>query len=378
MAHLLRRPRQPIPQKPDVANTTTAANSTSTSPTSADISADISREEHSTPAHTLPRTSPLSHERVATPQALRIRFWGVRGSYPVSFPTGTRYGGATTCLEIDYGRHILIFDAGTGIIALGEALTREWSSLPPTERPTLSLLFTHAHHDHLCGFPFFAPLFQPDADIHLAGPDLAGLRFEEILAGYMRSPYFPVDFYDLPARRHLRSLHDGARLVWTTDANEPALWDTSRPIPPDALVVDALHTAIHPRDGTIIYRISAGERSVVFATDVEAGNRHDTAGRQFIRFARGADLLIHDAQYSEDDYSGPTPHRGYGHSTPVMAAKVAQAAEVGQLILFHHDPTYTDAEVQAVEHAARAFFPQVSSAREGIEIYLDAPASRHV
>lgn len=310
---------------------------------------------------------------------LQARFWGVRGSHPPAYSMGSRFGGNTTCLELRYGRHVLIVDAGSGIMALGDALLREWSALlPREERPSLTLLFTHAHHDHLCGLPYFAPLFETGMDVHLLGPDLAGLRFEEIISGYMRSPYFPVDFNELPSHRHLRSIGDGTRLVWLEDGVGPTAWESALPPQNDALTVEVLHARMHPREGTLMYRVSAGGRSLVFATDVEVGERGEEGVQRFIRFARGADVLVHDAQYSEDDYAGPSPHRGYGHSTPSMAARVAQAAEVGQLVLFHHDPAYADAEIAALERDARQLFPETVAAREGSEILLDADIHRHV
>lgn len=313
---------------------------------------------------------------------LRVRFWGVRGSHPTVAPGGSRFGGNTTCLEVRFGRHVLIFDAGSGIMGLGEELAREWQRLSPSERPTLTVLFTHAHHDHLCGLPFFAPLFVPGLDLHLVGPDLSGLQFEQILAGYMRSPYFPVDFYDLPSRRHLRSIGDGTRLLWQRESDGPVVCDASEPVSDDALTVEVLHAQMHPREGTLMYRVNAGGHSIVFATDVEVGERADACcderEQRFVRFAHGADVLVHDAQYSERDYAGPTPHRGYGHSTPHMAARVAHAADVGQLVLFHHDPSYGDADVTALERAARRLFPRTRAAREGAEIWLDGSAAKCV
>src|SRR5260370_4220504 len=249
---------------------------------------------------------------------MRVRFWGVRGSHPSAQAVGTRVGGNTTCLELRYGRHIIVVDAGSGCIPLGKALAREWGALPPSARPTLTLLFTHAHHDHLCGLPFFSPLFLPDAELHLLGPDLAGLRFEELVAGYMRSPYFPVDFHELPSRRRLGTIGDGGRLVWTAEGDGPASWPTDRPVPRDALVVSVLHSTLHPRDGTLLYRVAAGGHSLVFATDVEVGGRDGIGEQRFIRFARGADVLVHDAQYTEDHYAGANPHRAFDHSTPAM------------------------------------------------------------
>ncbi len=312
----------------------------------------------------------------APSQSLLARFWGVRGTRPVT--ASSRTGGNTTCLELRYGRHRIVFDAGSGIVGLGDALMREWDSVPRGERSTLTLLFTHAHHDHLCGLPFFAPLYRPDAEMHLLGPNLAGVRFAEIIAGYMRSPYFPVDFRELPSHRTLRAIGDGARLVWTPEASGPAVWRAGRPVPPEALVLDVLHSRLHPRDGTLVYRASAGGRSLVFATDVEIGERGSAAERRLVRFATGTDVLIHDAQYSEDDYDGAVSHRGFGHSTPLMAARVAQAAGAGRLVLFHHDPSYADAEVDLLEDTALASFPSVIAAREGLEICLDGSGSHHV
>lgn len=333
--------------------------------------------------------------------SFRARFWGVRGSYPTTFAQGSLIGGATTCLEVRAGRHVVILDAGSGIIALGEALEREWRDLPPADRPTLTLLFTHAHHDHLCGLPFFAPLFDPQAQITLLGPDLAGMRFDDIIAGYMRSPYFPVDFRQLPSQRTLISIGDGARLSWGHDArtphvhhgqtaansahsadDEPPTHSAKRATSvaaPGALLVQAIHSNLHPREGTLIYRIGMGAHSLVFATDVEVGAHGADADARFIQFARGADVLAHDAQYSEVDYHGGLiaeagarrpAHRGFGHSTPMMAADVARRADVGQLALIHHNPAYDDASIEALADDARRDFPNVIAAREGLELTI--------
>ena len=190
----------------------------------------------------------------------------------------------------------------------------------------------------------------------------------------MLSPDFPVDFRDLPSRRTLRSVGDGARYVLLPDAAAPVLWQPEHPVPPHALMLDILYSHLHPRDGTLMYRISGGERSLVFATDVEVGDGGNLDEQRFIQFARGADVLVHDAQYSEDDYSGASPHRGYGHSTPIMAARIAQAATVRRLVLFHHDPSYADVDISALEHEAQRLFPASLAAREGLELRLDEGA----
>jgi ribonuclease BN (tRNA processing enzyme) len=317
----------------------------------------------------LPFSSGVDRMSSTVPE-LRARFWGVRGSHPAAQASGSRVGGNTACLEVRYGNQVVMVDAGSGCIAFGEALAREWRSLPPGARPALTVLLTHAHHDHLCGLPFFAPLYLPEAEIHLFGPDLAGIDFGEIVSGYMRSPYFPVDFRDLPSRRSLHAVGDGSRLVWQSD-DAPRVGAMHEAPVLDALTVDVLHSTLHPRDGTLLYRFSANGRSLVFATDVEVGAHDGVDEQRFIRFARGADVLVHDAQYSEEDYAGATPHRGYGHSTAQMAAGIARDAGVGRLLLFHHDPAYADAEVLAQQDAARAVFPRTLAAREGLEILMD-------
>lgn len=318
--------------------------------------------------------------------AMVARFWGVRGSYPTPSVGGGAVGGETTCLEIRYGRHTLIIDAGSGAIGLGEALTRRAQTGAQTSAPgqhtEVTLLLTHAHHDHLCGLPFFAPLYDPRFHVRFFGPDLANMRFEDIVAGYMRAPYFPVDFRALPSRRTLRSLRDGERLILPTDgaprivAAGPGV--AASAVPAGALAVDALFSHLHPADGTMIYRVAGGGARLVFATDVEIGARGTVADESLIEFARGADALVHDAQYSEDDYHGPSPKRGYGHSTPVMAARIAAAADVGRLVLFHHDPHYNDTAVLELQRHAQAHFPEVVTAREGLELRLDGARRRLV
>src|SRR5260370_20129220 len=186
------------------------------------------------------------------------------------------------------------------MVARGEALAGAWRRQAPRGRGSLRLPFPHAHHDRLWGLPFFAPLFQRDAEMHLLGPDLAGLRFAEIIAGYMRSPYFPVDFTELPSRRHLRSVADGARLVWRAGCAGPVVWDPARPGPARALLVDLLHSRLHPRDGTLMYRISGGGHSLGFATDVEVGGEGAPREQRFVRFARAADGLVHAPQSRQE------------------------------------------------------------------------------
>ena len=332
-------------------------------------------------------TQPLPLDRAAAAdEALVARFWGVRGSYPTPRVGAGQVGGETTCLEMRYGHRILIIDAGSGAIGLGEELMR-LADTAPGQQLDVTLLFTHAHHDHLCGLPFFAPLYDSRFHVRFFGPDLANMRFGDIIAGYMRAPYFPVDFHALPSRRTLHSLRDGDRLVIPADGEprivvpsvlDDASHDELRASLRDDLVVDALFSRLHPADGTMVYRVSAGAARLVFATDVEIGAPSACGERRLVEFARDADALVHDAQYSEEDYHGSSPKRGFGHSTPAMAARIARDACVGRLVLFHHDPHYSDEAVMELQRRARVGFPEVVTAREGLELRLDGARRRLV
>lgn len=309
-------------------------------------------------------------------EALIARFWGVRGSYPTPRVGGGSIGGETTCLEITFGDRSVILDAGSGIIRLGEELMRRANARP--ERPRdVTLIFTHAHHDHLCGLPFFAPLYDARFTIRFFGPDLAEMPFSEIIAGYMRAPYFPVDFSTLPSTRTLTALHDGDRLLLPRDG-APRIVCATDELADDTLTVDALFSYLHPANGSMIYRIAGGGAKLVFATDVEVGMRGEGGDARLIEFTRGADALVHDAQYSEADYNGSDSKRGFGHSTPQMAAHIARRAGVGRLVLFHHDPHYGDEAVMELQRHGREGFPEVVSAREGLELRLDGNRRRLV
>jgi ribonuclease BN (tRNA processing enzyme) len=290
-----------------------------------------------------------------------VRFWGVRGSYPTPGAHTVRHGGNTSCIEIRVGGHILIFDAGSGIIRLGEALMQQAQGALH-----LSLFITHGHSDHLIGFPFFTPLFSPLTRIHLFGPQLAGQSIEQLVTPLMSPPYFPVDIRCLPSQRTFHTLASEQSISWQERYAEPTVETRARSAhKSNAVRVTAKFTHSHPLNGALIYRIDYAHRSLVYATDVEWGDGHNP---EFVEFSKGADVLIHDAQYTTYDYE-QTKH-GFGHSTVVMAVEAARTAHVGTLILFHHEPTYDDEQLDRMEAEAREGFPRSHSAYEGMEIDL--------
>ncbi len=297
-----------------------------------------------------------------------VRFWGVRGSYPTPGPHTVRHGGNTSCIEVQAGGRTIILDAGSGIIRLGSDLLRR--SPEPLE---ISLLFTHGHGDHLVGFPFFAPLFERRATIHFFGPRLTGKTIEQLVTPYMSPPYFPVDLQKLPSSRTFHTLAEGESIIWKPGQCAPEIVNGDkrhgkREREAEVCVL-AQYTSSHPLDGSVIYRIEYAGHSMVYSTDVEWNDTYDP---NCVAVAKGTDLLIHDAQYTSSDYK---TKRGFGHSTVEMATGMARAAEVGELILFHHEPTYDDDKLDRMEAEARKQFARTRSAYEGLEIDLLAPRS---
>lgn len=289
----------------------------------------------------------------------RVRFWGVRGSYPTPGPHTVRYGGNTTCVEIEAGEHTLILDAGSGIIRLGDELLRRAAG----EMVDVALFITHGHGDHLIGLPFFAPLYEETARIAFFAPRLAERDVEQLVTPLMSPPYFPVDMRRLPSRRAFHTLVDAEQVFWRTGEQEPVIETApARESAGEVRVVTHL-TSSHPLNGAAVYRIEYAGRRVVFATDVEWRERCDPA---FLAFIEGADVLIHDAQYTSDEYR--ETKQGFGHSSIAMATEVANSAHVGKLVLFHHEPTHDDAQIDALQEEARRHFAQTFAAYEGMEI----------
>lgn len=299
-----------------------------------------------------------------------IRFWGVRGSYPVPGPRTVRIGGNTACVEIQAGQHTLILDAGTGIINLGADLMRRSranSGIPVTA----TILFSHMHNDHTQGFPFFDPAYVGASTLHILGPKVFESDLEETLSHAMLPPSFPVALEDLPSLKILRNVNEtDIVLIGPRPADVQVLNIYHNEIDPsaDLVRVRTYHSYGHPKSGVNIYSISWRGKTVVYATDTEGYVQSD---QRLVKFAKDADVLIHDAQYRIEDYTNPSkPKQGWGHSTPEMAIAVAQACNAKQLVLFHHEPTYDDATISAIEEKARLAFPNTQAAYEGMELKL--------
>ncbi len=293
---------------------------------------------------------------------LRVKFWGVRGSYPTPGAGTVKYGGNTACVEIRAGGRTIILDAGTGSIPLGRELARS------KRAGELMLLFSHLHHDHTQGFPFFVPAYMPNAKLHIFGPDGTHESLKNVLEHNQSSETFPVGLRDMASTKHIEAVRESQIIVW--DESGIRVTESSLGLSDEAVVIRIQKSYAHP-GGVLVYRITWMGKSVVYATDTEGYVGTD---KRLVAFAGDADVLIHDAQYSDEHYwgllAGFPSTQGYGHSTAAMACEVAASARAGKLILFHHDPAYSDAMVAGMETSAREKFGDAQAAYEGLELVL--------
>jgi phosphoribosyl 1,2-cyclic phosphodiesterase len=297
---------------------------------------------------------------------LRVRFWGVRGSYPAPGAGTVKYGGNTACVEIRAGERTVILDAGTGIIPLGRELARRRAL-------EVVLLFSHLHHDHTQGFPFFVPAYMPNARLHIFGPDGTHESLKNVLEHNQSSETFPVSLREMASSKDIQSVREAQVIVW--DEAGVRVMESTVGLSDDAVVIRIHKSYAHP-GGVYVYRITWRGKSVVYATDTEGYVGTD---RRLVQFAKDADVLIHDSQYLEAHYRGQLEGfpatQGYGHSTVTMACEVAYASEAGQLILFHHDPSYSDAMIAGMEATAKSRLAETRAAFEGLEIDLTPSTS---
>ena len=278
---------------------------------------------------------------------MKVRFWGTRGSLATAGPETIRYGGNTACVELRAeGAPLVVLDAGSGIRALGAALDEDVTRI--------DILLSHLHMDHVQGLGFFAPLFRPGLEIHIWGPPSTTLSLRDRLTRYLSPPLFPVALRDLASDL---VLHDVP---------------TDEPFELGTLTVTAA-LVIHPGP-TVGYRITDGRATLSYLPDHEPalGSRDFPEAAQWISgfaLAAGADLLIHDAQYTEAEYAERV---GWGHSTLGHAMEFAAATKVRQLATFHHDPTHDDATIDELLKAGDRGGLDVFGAREGKEVTVAA------
>ncbi len=287
---------------------------------------------------------------------MQVKFWGTRGSIATPGPGTVRYGGNTSCVEVrTQGGTLLVLDAGTGLRPLGEALAAQGDAANHGH-----LLIGHTHWDHIQGFPFFAPLFKAGNQWDVYAPRGFGASLRETLGGQMQYTYFPVSLDALGATIRYHDLVEGGFTI--TDARVTARYLN--------------HPAL-----TLGYRLQADGVAVVYASDHECHSQAATplgrplaqvladmhpGDRRHCDFVAGADLLIHDTQYTAAEYPA---HVGWGHSTVEYVVDLAMAAGVKRVALFHHDPRHDDAMVDSMVAMARQ---RVRDAGGTVEVFAAA------
>ena len=251
---------------------------------------------------------------------MKIKFWGARGSIPVSGKNYIKYGGSTTCVEVRSKKDdLIIVDAGSGIRLLGKELLKK-------SHYNFNMLFTHSHWDHVLGFPFFAPIYNNKTHIKIMGCSFSSDSVREIIAKTMQPPGFPVKFEEISARFEFASLCAGGCEI-------------------GGIQVQPIELS-HPNNG-LGYKFTEAGKTFTFLTDNELDFVHP-GGKEFgdyAAFSRGSDLLVHDADYTPEEY----PRRKtWGHSTWEQALDLALKSGVRALGLFHHNQDRCDAEMDRI------------------------------
>jgi phosphoribosyl 1,2-cyclic phosphodiesterase len=251
-----------------------------------------------------------------------LKFWGTRGSCPVSGPEYAKFGGNTSCIEISYGDAHLILDAGTGIRPLGEELLKKYN--------TFHLILSHTHWDHVIGFPFFEPLYSPGSEITIWSPS-EDKNCRQIFDHLMKEDFFPVQISELKAKLHFFCIDD------------------KKPISIGPLTIHC-HPA-HHTSLTYCFKIETPHQTIGYASDNEMCKdyhgdlMHAPVDEDLVQFFNGCDLLIHEAQYFLEEYLQKV---GWGHSSVSNAAALVHKAKIKRWLVIHHDPKHTDTDLDCL------------------------------
>jgi phosphoribosyl 1,2-cyclic phosphodiesterase len=272
---------------------------------------------------------------------MKVKFYGVRGSLPVCGREFERYGGNTTCIRIlreDVNR-IAIIDAGTGIRNLGKEIMKAGIS-----QNIINIFFSHFHWDHIQGFPFFTPAYKGNQKIGILAMGRKGKikNLKEIFSMQMQKEYFPVRLETM-----------GANFEFLTFGDKESFYGAT------VTAVAQHHLQV---GGSYGFRVDDGKSSLVICTDIE---HLDGIDPNIVNLARNADLLIHDGQYTDEEYQN---FKGWGHSSFQQAAEVARLANVKRLIITHHDPDHNDDFLDEMEKSCQKIFPNSLFAKEGMEV----------
>lgn len=300
-----------------------------------------------------------------------VKFRGVRGSFPVADKDYLSYGGNTSCVEVNVGGHLIILDAGTGIVNIGDELMTNYisSGLTPEDRTPInaSILISHIHQDHLLGLTFFKPLHIKSSNINIFGPGDADSSLCDNLSNLVFGKTFPIDLGDISCKLHINDIQNEGKILFSC-GKSPVLVDKNYPVNENDVCVEFYKSYVHPQDGVIVYKIIYQGKSLVYATDKECYVGGD---KKFAQFAKNCSLLIHDSQYTTEDYLSPySPKQGYGHSTYDMAIEVMKQTNAENIAFFHYDPNYNDSKLDSIKEYFSSDYKNIIFAQEGLELNL--------
>lgn len=305
----------------------------------------------------------------------KVKFRGVRGSYPIAKKEFLEYGGNTSCVEVNVGGHLIILDAGTGLIDVGAELTERYitSSLNPQERTPIKavVLLSHIHQDHIHGFTFFRPLHIPTTILDVYGNVNYNETLSDELAGLLFGKSFPLDLGNIAGNLNIHDLNETDGIL-LRNGEAPIIKRIETPqdleISDDEVLITCYRSYAHPQEGVMIYKIKYRGKTLVYASDKES---YPGGDQKLAKFAQGCNLLIHDAQYTTEDYLNAfSPKQGYGHSTFDMAIECKQQTAAENLVFFHFDPSYDDEKLNQIKEKYKNIDSNAILAYEGLEINL--------
>ena len=279
---------------------------------------------------------------------IKIKFWGVRGSFPIP-RSDDRFGGNTSCVEIQSNDEVVLFDMGTGLRDFGNSIMKNNENITD-----INIVLSHYHYDHMLGFLMFTPLFIEKYNINIYAPGNSDNEIEANFQSFLNSTFWPVEMNMFLAK------------ISFNHYTPSGSFDISNHIK----IVSSPHG--HP-GGANSLRAEIDRFSVTYVTDCEHPESH--LNQNVIDISRGADVLIHDAQYTPEQMPN---HKGWGHSTWEHCTEVASKAKAKKLILFHHNPDHGDSILEGIEQEAKKLFENTISAREGMEIFIPEEVSETV
>ncbi len=303
---------------------------------------------------------------------IKVKFRGVRGSFPVADRSFLQFGGNTSCVEIKIKDETIILDAGTGIVSAGNDMMEENISSSPIvenrEPIKTNILISHIHQDHLLGLAFFKPLHLKTSNIRIFGSTFVDVNMKEALSTLVFGKTFPIELGEIACKLDIQDIDNAKGIIIKPKCDAQLIFDEEIHPDEEDILITFYKSYVHPKDGVMIYKISYKNKSVVYATDKECYMGGD---KKFAKFAKNCDILIHDSQYTAEDYLNPySPKQGFGHSTFDMAIEAMKQTEAKNLVFFHYEPSYDDAKLSAIKERYASEYKNVYMSYEGFELEI--------